>query len=245
VSSNKQSFEGARLYLSRAERVLILGRHDFYVEQVKSKVFPAFEDIEREAEQYSRDEYDRLGSLSSDDEVGMDIIAEVAGERGVERHQLLHDLKKRVILGAVAGLFHQWEKDLRGFIEHELNNDMPPDATHIQAWERNIQGVLDLIANFGWDCRASVFWLELEACRLIVNAYKHGKGPALEELSRRHPQYLDRGVTGEFAPNFAARFINHEWLSISRSQFESLAGALRAFWSEFPERLNYAPTTSQ
>ena len=67
---------------------------------------------------------------------------------------------------------------------------MNSDAAAENAWRRN---VLDLLNDFGWDCRSLPSFSKIDACRLVVNVYKHGKGPSLEDLAKRYPEYLDNG----------------------------------------------------
>jgi hypothetical protein len=226
-----------QLYMSRGVRQLILETHDFYIEQVKARVLGQFRDIGDEADRFANAEYGRLGSLPGDGTTGLDEIAEAALDRARDFYTLLSDLRKQMLLGALAGLYHQWDKDLRGFIERELRHDIDRHLAE-QFWSRNLGSVFDLLAEFGWDCRSAAFGPKIEACGLIVNVYKHGKGRSLDDLVVRFPEYLDDGFT---APPMASGFVDHEWLSISEEQFEELAQALRLFWEAFPERLFLKP----
>jgi hypothetical protein len=164
-----------QLYMWSGERRMILERHDFYVAQVKARVFAQFQDLEGEAERYSDAEYDRLGSLPGDENSDMGAIAEAAIDRGQEFYSLLSDLKKQMLLGALAGLYHQWDKDLRDFVERELSHYFKSEAVMKIAWDPNVGNVFDVLKQFGWDCRVAPFFAKINACRLIVNVYKHGR----------------------------------------------------------------------
>lgn len=114
-----------QLYMWSGTRRSLLARHDFYVEQVKARVLSHFEgDLSEEAERYTDEEYERLGSMYGGEDSDMAAIAETAIERGQEFYGLLSDLKKQTMLGALAGLYHQWDKDLRDFVEQELAHDV-------------------------------------------------------------------------------------------------------------------------
>lgn len=224
-----------QLYMWNGLRQLILGKHDFYVEQIKMRVLGQVRDVGAEADKFANAEHDRLGSLPSDESTGMDEIAEEAMDRARAFYSLLIDLRKQMLLGALAGLYHQWDKELRDFIERELLQDLSSaDVQKAKIWSRSVDSVFDMLARFGWKCRSCAFIPKIEACGLIVNVYKHGKGRSLDDLSNRFPKYLDDGFT---APPMASDFVDHEWLSISEEQFEEIAGALRSFWEAFPERL--------
>lgn len=226
-----------QLYMWTGTRAVILKRHDFYVEQVRARVFAQFRDISEEAERYADAEYDRLGSIPEDEDSDIGASAELANDRAQSFYGLLSDLKKQLMLGALAGLYHQWDKDLRDFIERELMRDINLEQATKIAWHPNIGNVFEVLKEFGWDCRLRPFFAKVNACRLVVNVYKHGKGPSLNELALKHPEYLDPGFPKETAPAFAEAFLDHEWLSISEAQFDDIAAALRALWEEFPERL--------
>lgn len=228
-----------QLYMWSGIRRLFLQRHDFYVNQVREKVFVQFQDVSAQAEAYANSEFDRLGSSpSTGDDVDVATIAEWATDRGQEYYGLLSDLRKQMVLGALAGIYHQWEKDLRDFIEKELRHHYESASLRELIWDSNIGKVFETLKEFGWDIKARSWFPDLEACRLIVNVHKHGKGPSLDELAKRYPAYL-KNVLDEFGGIWATanRDPDHEWSDISDEQFENLTGALRGFWEEFPERL--------
>jgi len=105
-------------------------------------------------------------------------------------YNLLSDLRKQMMLAALAGLYHQWGKDLREFIGHELVHDPGREVAAKLAWTSGIATVLQMLEKFGWACRAQQFFAPIDACRLVVNVYKHGKGQSLDELITRYPRYL-------------------------------------------------------
>jgi len=223
-----------QLYMWSGQRQMILEKHDFYVHQIKARVLAQFHDVAAQADRYLNAEYERLGSLPAREDIDMSDIAEAALERGQTFYSLLSDLGKRMLLGALAGIYHEWEKDLRDFIEHELRHDLKPSAVMSCAWHGHIGKVFDLLEEFGWNCRSCSFFLRIDACRLVVNVFKHGKGLALNQLAERFPEYLETGFSGD---QFTAGFVDHEWLSISEDQFDEISNAVRQFWVEFPERL--------
>jgi hypothetical protein len=212
-----------QLHMWHGTRSRFLGRHDFYVEQIKERVFPPFRDIEAQAQAYGEEAYKSLCSGTYDENVDAADLAE-------------SDLKKQVLLGGLAGLYHQWDKDLRDFLEHELRHDLKADAAVKHSWHPDIGGIFDALKDFGWDCTAEPFYQKIDACRLIVNAYKHGKGKSLNDLAKRFPEYLPDPIP-QTSPLFMGNeFLDPERLDVSEAQFEKLAAALRQFWERFPER---------
>ena len=156
-------------------------------------------------------------------------------EARVDHLLMLAELHKQVILGALAGMYHQWDKDLREFLVRELRHTCT-DEIENSIWKPNIGEVFDLLKHFGWDCQAAAFFPALDATRLIVNAYKHGNGKALDDLSKKYPEYLDEYYR---EPDNSFRRLDHEMLTITEERFGQLADSVRLFWEAFPERSFY------
>lgn len=221
----------------------LLRRHAFYVEQAKGRVLSQFKDINGEAEKFADDEYDRIGLQPAYYEMDDCAAAEMANDRAQDFYGLLTDLHREMTLATLAGLYHQWDKDLRGFIDSELGKDgVASDDIKKVVWKRDIAEVVKLLAEFGWDCRTDDFFADLDAARLVVNVYKHGKGKSLDDLVAQHPEFLREGLAG-FSLGSSRDYVDHEWLSVSDEQFDRIATAIEAFWRAFPERLVYPTTT--
>jgi hypothetical protein len=228
-----------QLYMWSGKRERLQQRHGFYCEQVRIRIFSQFDNIEAEADAHMEKEYDRLGSICSPDEDGGCAAAEMAQSSAVNLYSLLLDLKKQTILGALAGMYHQWEKDLREFIECELRHDGVLNARKI-AWNSRVDDVFDILTTFGWHWRKQSFYSQIEACRRVVNVYKHGKGSSLDRLAETFPEYLDDNFSADKDDIFYSKeSLNHEWLSITPEQFNDIAEAISTFWKDFPERLFY------
>jgi hypothetical protein len=56
--------------------------------------------------------------LHPDDDGGE--AADVARDAGDAYHGLLRELHQQMILASLAAMYHQWDKGLRDFLEHEL-----------------------------------------------------------------------------------------------------------------------------
>jgi hypothetical protein len=214
----------------------IVAEHDFYVAQVNERVISQFQDMQGDAERYAEAEYQHLSARPSWGDDDMGAVAEHAHDNTVEYYRLLAGLRQSVILGALAGLYHQWEKQLRDFIQIDLAHDMSQDAAAKIAWSGDIANVFDFLRKLGWDMRSEPFYPLIDACRLVVNVYKHGQGPSLIELNAKYPEYLPDPLGGMIDAD-RSRHIHHEWLSLSEEGFTNIAGGLRAFWEAFPERL--------
>lgn len=228
-----------QLYMWHGIRRLLLQRHDFYVAEVKRRVIRQFSDIVGEAEHFGELEYARLSSAPgyepNDPHAELAVMAEAATERAGSLYDLLSDLKKQMFRGALAGLYHQWDKDLRHFIERELRHNYGESFVQKIVWDAPVGSVFKMLREFGWDVTSSDFFPLIDACRLIVNVHKHGNGQSLRDLAERYPRYLNIPTTFGGKERIGDG-LKHEWLSVSSADFDAIANGLRAFWVAFPER---------
>lgn len=141
----------------------------------------------------------------------------------------LTELANHLLLMALVGLFHQWERTIkRHFAEEFHRNGFAPewrtktlraDFSLLKKWievlefPRSQVQVLD----------------ELQSLLLIVNVAKHGDGDACSKLSKKHPDYFWR------APDEPEREPQAERLRITPQLLDRYAAAIVAFWQHFPE----------
>jgi hypothetical protein len=103
--------------------------------------------------------------------------------------------------------------------------------------------MFELLRYFGWDVRSQLFFAKIDACRLVVNVYKHGNGSSLTKLAERYPKYLrDPFAKSDEEAPLRDDFLHHEWLEVSAADFNDFAAGFRRFWEEFPERLFLSAT---
>lgn len=231
-----------QLYMWNGLKEIVLTRHDFFVEQIKARVLGNFENIEAEADQKAEEVYEHLGSIPSWGEDDMSAAAETAFEAGYELYELLTDMRTQTMLGAVASLYHQWDKEFRHFLEHELCHTYDRDEVTKFCWRSPIGPLFDLLADFGWDVKQEAFYPQLDACRLIVNVYKHGKGGSLDDLAANYPQYLKTSTQGLAGIAFL-NVTDFKDLGVTLEEFDELANAIRSFWVNMPERLSLVTST--
>jgi hypothetical protein len=117
-----------------------------------------------------------------------------------------------------------------------LLHDFEPEGVKKVVWSKKFSDTYDVLKEYGWDCSAGKFFARLEAGRLIVNVYKHGKGDSLDRLAKDHPEYLPHPVGSALSFPFSDA-PDHESLEVSEAQFDEIASAIRSFWQAFPERL--------
>lgn len=210
----------------------ILTRHDFFMDQVKDRVFRNFSNLEEEADAAANRAWQTLMRRPSDGEDDPGDLAEVATEAGIDFYEYGMEMKRQVTLACLATLFHDWEKKVRSHLEREIQRWGFRTAKEDQLWTAPVSDILDFLQEQGWEIKRRDWYALLDACRLIVNVYKHGKGPSFNELKKKYPQYL----------KYDSKFLEpeHTDLELSEQEFDELGGAVRRFWEEFPSSLGYS-----
>lgn len=209
---------------------------DFFAEQVKRRVWDSFKDFDQQvnAHIYGKPEY-----MPSGDFADLAEIADIVFEDRIEFSELLFDLSRSITLASVAALYHQWEKDIRQFLEKELQYYIQdPDVV----WKQSTETILRWLEGQGWPVWQQDWFPIMDACRLVVNVYKHGKGKSLDELKKKYPQYLDLvddTLTDEGKQ--ALPYVDHEHLHVTEERFDEFVEAVRQFWSTFPEQIHLKP----
>ena len=224
-----------QLYMWSPVRRNILERHDTYVEAVLTRVISQFRDIDGEAERYADATWQALTDrpVQQDEDVDMGALAEQAQDAGLAKYETLSFLKREMLLGSPAGLYHIWDRSLRDFLAREFRHWMKPEYVDRYAWHSDFNRIMTCLRESGWDVTAEPFFKDLDACRLVVNVYKHGKGKSLDDLVARYPHFMRYHAQPDLS--FLARHPDHEDLELTERQFRDIASSLRTFWTAFPE----------
>lgn len=226
----------AQLYLWDGARNHHIALHQFYVEQMRSRVLSQFDDVEGQADRHTEEAYELMSQSLGYGEIDMADLAEAAYDKGSAHYQALTDLRKQVLLSGLAGMFHQWDKTVREHLERELRHDFNGDKIEKKIWEMPLADVMDVFEQFGWPVKALPCYAKIDALQLVVNVYKHGKGRSLIQLAERYGEYICDPIQ-QLIPKGTAFGINHEWLNVTDGQLKQFSDAIRDFWRDMPERL--------
>ncbi|MER8746587.1 hypothetical protein NKH54_26530 [Mesorhizobium sp. M1004] len=136
-------------------------------------------------------------------------------------------------MSVTAGRFHEWDKQLRDWLVRELRNWHRGDTAAAKVWSADFAKIADLLESFGWKVRSTDYFKTLDACRLVVNVYKHGAGKSLDDLKKTCSKYLDDPLKGT-RPPWSEKLLNHTHLKVSDDQFQTFSDAIVAFWRDVP-----------
>ena len=215
------------LYCYHRFRDHMVEKNAFYHAQAKHRLISQFSNLEAEANEFEAAELERISNIFNPDIHDEADVYEAAYQGSVEHFLLLDDMRQNTLLSIAAGLYVQWEKELRDWLDHELQNSFSLPELREAVWRKNMSDILDLFECLGWGIREEAFFSKLDACRNVVNVYKHGLGASFDVLKQSYPEYVDDPLTklgnGSKAKH---QFVDHTNLCISEIQLDEFSKAI-------------------
>lgn len=218
-------------------RQSLIAGHRFYVEQARRRLLSQFEDIEAEADKAAEDWLQQSSGRFDPDRHDPGDFYEAANDAGIEFYTLLTDMRDQTLLSVVAGMFHEWDKQLRDWLVREIQHWHSGDAAASKVWSADFPQIAELLESLGWPISTTAYFQRLDACRLVVNVYKHGKGKSLEDLKAKYPDYLDDPFQGSGGGFSNVDYRDHTHLKVSDAQFQEFSDAIVSFWQAVPENI--------
>ncbi|MHB0777092.1 hypothetical protein [Halomonas sp. WWR20] len=218
-------------------RQSLVAGHHFYVNQARIRLLSQFDDIETEADKASDEWLERNSHCFDPDRHDEGDFYESARDAGIEFYQLLSDMRDRTRLSVAAGMYHEWDKRFRKWLTDEIRHWHSGDIVSNKVWTVDFGKLTDLLEGLGWQVRSQDYFSKLDACRLVVNVYKHGKGNSLNDLKKSYPEHLSRPsshIDGAFSD---LDYLDHTHLSVSDDQLQAFSDAIVAFWKDVPENI--------
>ena len=216
-------------------RQSLIKGHSFYVEQARKRLLSQFDGIEADADRAAEEWLKKSRQHFDPDRHDPGDFYERANDVGIEFYGLLSDMREQTRLSVVAGIFHEWDKQLRDWLAQEIGHWHRGDNATLKVWSADFVQITDLLESFGWKLRTADYFRTLNACRLVVNVYKHGEGKSIEDLRNNFPEYLDDPLK-DFGDTLSDRkYLDHTHLKVSDDQFQAFSDAILAFWRDVPE----------
>ena len=216
-------------------RQSLIKGHLFYVEQAQKRLLSQFADMESDADRAAEEWLEQSGKFFDPDRHDPGDFYEAARDIGIEFYGLLSDMREQTRLSVVAGMFHEWDKQLRDWLVCEIQHWHRGDSVASKVWSADFGQIADLLESLGWDVRSKDYFRTLDACRLIVNVYKHGKGKSFDDLREHFPEYLDDPLKDFGGTISGAGRLDHTHIKVNNAQFQALSDGILAFWRDVPE----------
>ncbi|PCH63714.1 MAG: hypothetical protein COC19_00680 [SAR86 cluster bacterium] len=218
----------ALFHMYEPHRRQLIAGHLFYVEQAEKRLLSQFQNIEEEADKYASDWLKKAGHHFDPDRHDPGDFYEQAHDESVNFYQMLKEMENRTRLNVIAGMFHEWDKQLREWVVKEINHWHLGDNVRQKIWKVSFHDLISLFTHLGWNIEDTEYFHALNKCRLVVNVYKHGEGNAMEEIKVQHREYIDN-----FKREFS--FLEHKDLKVLPSHITEFSEAIIAFWNDLPE----------
>jgi hypothetical protein len=220
----------------------LMAEHRFYVEQAHKRLLSQFENIETEANKATEEHLEKVSIHFNADKHDPsrfnEAAHEAAHEKGIEFYQLLSDMHEATRLSVIAGMFHQWDKKLRGWIVGELRHDHHGKNAAKEIWSVDFLKMIDFLATCGFDVKALPCHNQLDAMRLVVNVFKHGNGQSLDNLKKSYPKFISYPLGFDDAPEMFRQYLDHADLKLTDVHVMQFSEAILDFWGALPGEIS-------
>ena len=204
----------------------------------KERIFPAFSNIEQEADKISNDFYnDNINISYSDyDNIEPAEIAENATEIGIEYYGKYSLMRYNTLAMWISMLYQFWEQQIRKFLYDEESH-----CFNIEFKKFCTSGINDIKEEFKYhniNIEKLSCWASINELRLVCNTLKHGNGGSAQELKNISPRFFIREGLEEFdLLSMYNTTLLEETLNINEQDFYNYCDVLIEFWNELPERM--------
>src|SRR3546814_14432032 len=71
-------------------------------------------------------------------------------------------------LSVVAGMFHEWDKQLRDWLVREIQHWHHGETAALKVWSADFVQIAELLESIGWPICSADYFRTLDACRLEI-----------------------------------------------------------------------------
>jgi hypothetical protein len=233
-------------YMWSRRREGLIARHKFFVAEGKARLTDQFSDkdsLEKEANDYADQWLERVSSHFDPDRHDPGDFYDQASDERLEFFFGLDELGNSARLALISGMFHLWERSLREWLTSNdgIGTFQIGEALPRAIWQANFSQIFELLEHGGLFLNGSNIKETLDACRLVVNTFKHGKGSSLVQLKLRRPELFDRygwRSQSQFAEYI--EYADHADLYVGSEHIDEFSDAIVAFWEAIPEHITEA-----
>ena len=216
----------------------LIANHQFYVAQARTRLLDQFVDdaMKADAQRHSDEWLAERAQHFDPERDDPGATYEAAYDEHISFYLSLAGLRDSTRLSIIAGMFHEWEKQIRDWLGKELGHLGLKEHVHAAVWAAKFDELMDLFERCAWPVRDQEFYSQLQRAQLVVNVYKHGNGPSFETLRRLAPEL----VGGMERPAFFVSALDYSALVVSDDDLIRFAEAITAFWRTVPENIFFS-----
>lgn len=217
----------------------LIGNHEFYVAEAKRRLLDQFDDdaMKADADRHAEEWLAQHAQFFNPDRHDPADAYEQAYDEQSGFYQSLVGLRDSTRLSIIAGMFHEWEKQVRDWLGRELGHHGLGKHAHDAVWRVTFDDLIALFECCQWPVREREFFRALHLCHLVTNVYKHGNGASFEALKELAPELA--GDTGDL-PAFFVSALDYTTLKVTDADLGRFAEAIVAFWRDLPENIFFS-----
>jgi hypothetical protein len=225
-------------------RERLIANHEFYVAEAKRRLLAQFNDdaMKADADRHAEEWLASRAQYFNPDRDDPSDAYEQSWDEAVSFYRGLVDLQKTTRLSIIAGMYHEWEKQLRDWLGREMGHHGLGEHTHAAIWKVVIGDIFDFVDCWQWHVRDRPFHADLHICHLVVNVYKHGNGNSFNELRKEAPSLV--GAKAESLELFSPT-PDYTNLEIGDDELERFSQAIISFWRDVPENVFFSQLTGE
>jgi hypothetical protein len=223
----------SQLYLHDSLRKFYISEIETFIHVFNLKLFPAFSNIDQEAEQLGQDYFEEVMNSPGDGSIDPATLAELAMDKAISHYSDLSLVKYEFTAISTATLYLIWEQQVRRFLFKEMSH-----VCEIKYSEfcTGIKQVKEKFKKHNVDIEKLNSWPRLNELRLLCNVIKHGDGDSAKELLKINkdlfkPQYYK----DVYRRNLDTTLLD-EALQLNQYLFNNFGENIMTFWNELPER---------
>ena len=222
----------------------LVANHEFYVAQAKGRLLTQFNDeaMKADADQHAEDWLASRAQYFDPDRDDPADAYEQSWDEAVSFYQGLVDLQKTTRLSIIAGIYHEWEKQLRDWLGREMGHHRLGEHTNAAIWRVVIGDIFDFLECCQWPVRERPYYADLNICHLVVNVYKHGNGNSFKELKEKAPEIA--GPKDEL-PGFFLSALDYTNVEVTDADLNRFSDAIVAFWKDVPENVFFSQLSGE
>ncbi len=207
-----------------------------FTDSIESRVLPAFDTIEPEADTVVEKEWERLGSIWSEDS-DMGDHAERAYEAGIDYYQSLEAVRQSLVNITATAMYHLFEQQV--FFFHRKQVLQPEDENNIK--RINMMEFKKHLNSSGISIEALSTWSKVEELKVVANVIKHADGRSADDLRSLRPDLFSRRALlrnplfecGNIYRSDVFMPLAGQDIYLTIDDLRTYCSALVSFWQEF------------
>lgn len=217
----------------------LIANHEFYVAEAKRRLLDQFDDeaMKVDADRHADAWLAERGKYFDPDRDDPADHFEQAYHEGIDFYLSLAGLRDSTRLSIIAGMFHEWEKQLRDWLGRELGHHGFGKHPHNAVWRVTFDDLMELLERCQWPVREQAFFRDLHLCHLVTNVYKHGNGPSFQILKEMAPDLAGNSAD---LPAFFVSALDYTNLNVTDADLVRFADGISAFWRALPENIFFS-----